>query len=131
MSKSYGNTIELFMEEKSLRKRVMGIVTDSTPLEAPKDPDRSTIVDLYRLVASPADVERMRNDFRAGGIGYGEFKQRLFEAIRDYFAPYRARRDELLADREGVDAILAEGAERAREIAGRTYARVARAVGIA
>jgi tryptophanyl-tRNA synthetase len=131
MSKSYGNTIELFMEEKSLRKRVMGIVTDSTPLEAPKDPDRSTIVDLYRLVASPADVERMRSDFRAGGIGYGEFKQRLFEAIRDYFAPYRARREELLADREGVDAILAEGAERAREIAGRTYAKVARAVGIA
>jgi tryptophanyl-tRNA synthetase len=110
---------------------VMGIVTDSTPLAAPKDPDRSTIVDLYRLVASPADVERMRNDFRAGGIGYGEFKQRLFEAIRDYFAPYRARREELLADRERVDAILAEGAERAREIARRTYAKVARAVGIA
>ena len=85
MSKSYGNTIEIFMEEKALRKRVMGIVTDSTPLEAPKDPEGSTIVQLYGLVASSSDVQRMKDDFRAGGIGYGEFKQRLFEAIRDYW----------------------------------------------
>jgi len=130
MSKSYGNTIELFMEEKPLRKRVMSIVTDSTPLEAPKDPDTSSIVDLYRLVASPADVERMQADFRAGGIGYGEFKQRLFEAIRDYFAPFRERRDELLSDPDQVDRILREGAEKAREVAGATYARVERAVGL-
>jgi tryptophanyl-tRNA synthetase len=131
MSKSYGNTIELFMEEKVLRKRVMSIVTDSTPLEAPKDPDHSTVVDLYRLVASPQDVQRMQSDFRAGGIGYGEFKQRLFEAIRDYFAPLRERREAFLEDPAVVDGILADGAERAREIASGTYHRVKRAVGLA
>lgn len=131
MSKSYGNTIELFMDEKKLRKRVMSIVTDSTPLEAPKDPEGSTIVALYRLVASPADVQRMQDDFRAGGIGYGDFKQRLFEGIRDYFAPMRARRAELEASPEVVDAILREGAERAREVATQTLSRVKRAVGLA
>ncbi len=130
MSKSYGNTIELFMEEKPLRKRVMSIVTDSTPLEAPKDPEGSSIVDLYRLVAPADDVERMKADFRAGGIGYGDFKQRLFEAIRDYFAPFRERRDELVRDPDIVDRVLREGAERAREIAGATYDRVERAVGL-
>ncbi|MQA92380.1 MAG: tryptophan--tRNA ligase [Gemmatimonas sp.] len=130
MSKSYGNTIELFMEEKKLRKRVMSIVTDSTPLETPKDPDGSTIIELYRLVASPADVQRMVDDFRAGGIGYGEFKQRLFEAIRDYFAPFRERREELLRDPDSVDRILAEGAGQARDIATNTFGRVRRAVGL-
>ena len=131
MSKSYGNAIDLFMDEKPLRKRVMSIVTDSTPLEAPKDPDGSTIIDLYRLVAAPADVDRMRADFRAGGTGYGEFKQRLFEAIRDYFAPMRERRAALLADPDGVNAILKAGAERARDVAATTYSRVERAVGLA
>lgn len=131
MSKSYGNTIELFMDDKALRKRVMSIVTDSTPLEAPKDPDASTIVDLYRLVASPADVARMKDDFRAGGIGYGEFKQRLFEAVRDHFAPMRARREELARDEAAVERILARGAERARDIAEPTLARVKAAVGLA
>jgi tryptophanyl-tRNA synthetase len=130
MSKSYGNTIDLFMDEKPLRKRVMGIVTDSTPLEEPKDPEGSSIVGLYRLVASAADVERMKADFHAGGIGYGEFKQRLFEAIRDYFAPVRERRQQLIDDPDFVDRILRDGAERAREIAGSTYARVERAVGL-
>jgi tryptophanyl-tRNA synthetase len=130
MSKSYGNTIELFMEEKALRKRVMSIVTDSTPLEAPKDPSDSIIVQLYRLVASPAEVEQMKSDFRAGGIGYGEFKQRLYEAVRDYFAPYRERRDELLADVQITDEILQEGADRARAVASVTLERVKRAIGL-
>jgi tryptophanyl-tRNA synthetase len=130
MSKSYGNTIELFMDDKTLRKRVMGIVTDSTPLEEPKDPDASVIVQLYRLVASPEDVERMRADFRVGGIGYGEFKQRLYEAIRYYFAPFRARREELVADPDSVERILREGAGRARSIAAVTMTRVKSAVGL-
>ncbi|HUE96772.1 MAG TPA: hypothetical protein VMN39_08935, partial [Longimicrobiaceae bacterium] len=121
----------LFMPEKALRKRVMGIVTDSTPLEAPKDPEGSTIVELYELVASPADVQQMRADFRAGGIGYGEFKQRLFEAIRDYFAPMQERRAALAEDPAGVERVLAEGREQAREIASATFGRVKRAVGLA
>ena len=74
MSKSYNNTIEIFADEKTMRKKIMGLVTDSTPVEAPKNPDDSTVVALYRLVASPEDVAKMEDDFRAGGVGYGDFK---------------------------------------------------------
>src|SRR5581483_4404201 len=98
MSKSYDNTIELFLEEKPLRKKIMGIVTDSTPIEASKDPTNSAIVELYRLFASPSDVVQMESDFRAGGVGYGDFKKRLFEAIWNYFGPMRQRRAEIQAD---------------------------------
>lgn len=130
MSKSYGNTIELFLEEKALRKKIMSIVTDSTPVEDPKNPDESTILALYRLFASSGEAGRMEDEFRAGGKGYGEFKQRLFEAIRDYFAPMRRRRDELLARPERVDEILNAGAERARKVAEKVMSRVRDAVGL-
>lgn len=130
MSKSYGNTIDIFMEEKALRKKVMSIVTDSTPLEAPKDPDTSTIVDLYRLFASPEQVQQMKDEFRAGGVGYGHFKQRLFEAIWEYYAPMRTRRDEILSKPGYVDEVLAEGARRARAVAEPTMERVWQAVGM-
>ena len=130
MSKSYGNTIELFEEEKALRKKVMGIVTDSTPVEAPKDPASSAIVALYRLFATESEVAQMEADFRAGGIGYGEFKKRLFGAIWDFFAPQRARRTELETAPGYVDRVLAEGAERARAVARETMVRVRRAVGL-
>ncbi|CAN5414972.1 tryptophan--tRNA ligase [soil metagenome] len=98
MSKSYGNTLEIFLDEKPLRKRLMSIVTDSTPLEAPKDPSDSIIVQLYRLVATPDAVRLMEDDFRAGGVGYGDFKKRLFGAIWEYFAPMRERRAQLLRE---------------------------------
>lgn len=130
MSKSYGNTIELFEEEKALRKKVMAIKTDSTPVEAPKDPTHSSIVALYRLFASPAEVTQMEDDFRAGGIGYGDFKKRLFEAIWNSFAPMRARRAELAADPGYVDRVLADGAERARAVAAPVMDRVRKAVGL-
>jgi tryptophanyl-tRNA synthetase len=130
MSKSYGNTIDIFMEEKALRKRVMSIVTDSTPLEEPKDPSGSTIVDLYALVAPPEAVEVMREEFRAGGVGYGHFKQRLFDALWEYFEPVRERRQALQGDPEQVDAILRDGAVRARQIAAATMDRVRSAVGL-
>jgi len=130
MSKSYGNTIELFLDEKPLRKRVMSIVTDSTPLEDPKDPEGSTIVELYRLFASRDQVDEMREQFRAGGVGYGHFKQRLFEAIWEYFAPMRARRAEILARPDYVEDVLREGARRAREIALGTMDRVRQATGL-
>jgi tryptophanyl-tRNA synthetase len=130
MSKSYGNTIDIFMDEKALRKRVMSIVTDSTPLEAPKDPDTSTIVGLYRLFASPEQVQQMKDEFRAGGVGYGHFKQRLFEAIWEYYAPMRTRREEILSQPGYVDEVLAEGARRAAAIAEPTVERVWRAVGL-
>ncbi|HEX6041836.1 tryptophan--tRNA ligase, partial [Longimicrobium sp.] len=130
MSKSYGNTIDIFMEEKALRKRVMSIVTDSTPLEAPKNPDGSIIIDLYRLFASPEQVEQMKDEFRAGGIGYGHFKQRLFETIWEFYAPMRARREEILARPGFLDEVLDEGARKARGIAEATLERVGQAVGL-
>ncbi len=131
MSKSYNNTIDLFMEEKALRKRVMAIRTDSTPLEAPKDPDGSLVVDLYRLFATPGEVEEMRAAFRAGGTGYGHFKQQLFERIHAYFAPMRERRAGILARPGYVDEVLEEGARRARAAAAPVMERVRRAVGLA
>jgi tryptophanyl-tRNA synthetase len=130
MSKSYGNTIELFLPERTLRKKIMGIVTDSTPVEAPKDPTNSAIVSLYRLFATPEQIASMEHDFRAGGFGYGEFKKRLFEVIWESFAPMRQRRAELEADPGHVDQVLADGASRADQAAQRTMTRVRQAVGI-
>ncbi len=130
MSKSYDNTIELFPDEKALRKKIMGIVTDSTPVESPKDPAASAIVALYRLFAPPSDVLQMEDDFRAGGIGYGDFKKRLFGVIWEYFEPMRQGRKELAADPAFVDRVLANGALRAEEVAGQTMKRVRSAIGL-
>ena len=130
MSKSYDNTIELFAEEKALRKKVMSIVTDSTPVEAPKDPANSAIVDLFRLFAPEDAVANMENRFRAGGVGYGEFKKELFEAIWSYFEPMRKRRKELEIDPDYVDLVLAKGAERANALAYETVSKVRQATGL-
>jgi tryptophanyl-tRNA synthetase len=130
MSKSYGNTIDIFEEEKALRKKVMGIVTDSAAVEDPKDPNSSSIVALYRLFASEAEVALMEDQFRAGGIGYGEFKKRLFGAIWETFAPFRQKRAELSADPAILDGILADGARRARAVALPVIERVRRATGL-
>ena len=130
MSKSYGNTLDLFGDEKTLRKRVMSVVTDSTPLEDPKPVENSNILSLYRLVAPPEEVDRMEADFRAGGIGYGDFKKRLHGAIGDYFAPMRERHAELAARPGYVEDVLEHGARRAREVAGGVMERVRTAVGL-
>jgi tryptophanyl-tRNA synthetase len=130
MSKSYGNTLEIFLDEKTLRKRLMSIVTDSTPLEAPKDPSDSIIVQLYRLVATPDAVRLMEDDFRAGGVGYGDFKKRLFGAVWEYFAPMRERRAQLLREPGYVEEVLQQGAARAQEIAEGVMLRVKEAVGL-
>jgi tryptophanyl-tRNA synthetase len=130
MSKSYGNTIELFEEEKVLRKKIMAIVTDSTPVEAPKDPEKSSILGLFRLVANEAEVTRMESDFRNGGVGYGDLKKRLFEAVWAYFAPQRQRRAELAADPGFIERVLVDGAQKARAVAERTMKRVRETVGI-
>ena len=108
----------------------MGIVTDSVPVEAAKDPAASSIVALYRLFAPAAEVEKMEADFRAGGVGYGDFKKRLFGAVWDFFAPQRARRAELAADPGYVDAVLADGALRAGALAEQVMQRVRTAVGL-
>lgn len=130
MSKSYGNTIDIFAEEKETRKRVMSIVTDSSPVEAPKNPDESTIFHLYSLVGSPEEIAAMRAAFESGGTGYGDFKKQLFAKLWDYFAPMRKRREEILAQPDYIDEVLAKGAMRANAIADQVMARVRRAVGL-
>jgi len=130
MSKSYHNTLPIFGEEKPLKKLVMKITTDSTPVEAPKPTDGSTVLALYKLFASPADYAAMVADHERGGVGYGDFKKRLADAYWDFFAPMRTRRAEILADPSYVDQVLAAGALRAREEAAKVLERVRRAVGL-
>jgi tryptophanyl-tRNA synthetase len=130
MSKSYGNNIDIFGDENEMRKRVMSIVTDSTPVEAPKDPSKSTIFKLYSLVASKNEILVMRERFLKGGTGYGDFKKELFEKIWEYFAPMRKRREEILADESYIDSVLEKGATRANEIAEQVMKRVREAVGL-
>ncbi len=130
MSKSYDNTLPIFGEEKPLKKTIMRITTDSTPVEDPKPTQDSTILALYKLFASEADYQTMVADHERGGIGYGDFKKRLAEAYWDFFAPMRARREEILADPGYVEKVLADGAARAREEASKVLARVRRAVGL-
>jgi tryptophanyl-tRNA synthetase len=129
MSKSYDNHIELFGGEKDTRARVMRIVTDSTPLEASKDPDACNVMALYRLVAPEADVRAMEDRYRVGGYGYGAAKSALFDALWAYLEPFRARRAELEADPERVDAILRDGGARARAEARKTLDRAREAMG--
>jgi tryptophanyl-tRNA synthetase len=130
MSKSYGNTIDIFGAENETRKRVMSIVTDSKPVEAPKEPLMSTIFQLYSLMAPESDVEQMRNKFLQGGTGYGDFKKQLFEKLWAYFEPMRKRREEILKNADYVDTVLARGAERANQEADKVMARVRAAVGL-
>jgi tryptophanyl-tRNA synthetase len=130
MSKSYGNTIDIFGDEKETRKRVMSIVTDSKPVEAPKNPGASTIFQLYSLIASPNDIQEMRERFEKGGAGYGDFKKQLFEKLWEYFEPMRKRREEILAEKAYIDQVLARGALRANEIADKVMKRVRAAVGL-
>ena len=131
MSKSYHNTLPLFGEEKTLRKLIMKITTDSTPVEAPKPIENSIILALYRLFASEADYANMLADHQKGGVGYGDLKKRLANAYWEFFAPMRERRLAISQDPGHVEKILAEGADRARAEASKVLQRVRRAVGLA
>ncbi|OHV32581.1 MULTISPECIES: tryptophan--tRNA ligase [Pseudofrankia] len=130
MSKSYQNTIPLFAPEARLRKLVRSIKSDSTPVEAPKDPDSSAAFQLYENFAAPEDVADMRRRLEAGGTGWGELKNALFEELNTQLAPLRKRYEDLMAPDSEIDAILAEGAQRARERARPLLAGVRRAVGV-
>ncbi|WP_319370116.1 tryptophan--tRNA ligase [uncultured Ilyobacter sp.] len=129
MSKSYGNTIEMFASKKELKKQVMSIVTDSTPLEDPKDPDNNITL-IYKLFASEEKVEEMRQKFTAGGYGYGHAKKELLEAILEYFSEARAKREELAKNPEYVEAVLKKGREKARSIARAKIDLVKKTVGL-
>lgn len=130
MSKSRGNGVPLFASDKELRKVVMKFVTGSEPLEAPKDPESATVFQLYKLVATPPQIEAMAAKLRAGGYGWGHAKQDLAEALEVELAPKRARFETLRKDEAGLDRILEEGAAKARVIARRTMDRVRAAIGM-
>lgn len=130
MSKSYGNAIGIFDEGKDLKKKVMGIITSSEPLEAPKDPENCTVFALYKLLASPEKIEEMAENYRKGGYGFGNAKKELLREIDNYFAPFREKRKELLEKPDYVYDVLAEGGKKARIIARNTLNRALKAVGI-
>ncbi len=130
MSKSYGNTVEIFLDEKQFRKAIMKLKTDSTPVEEPKDPEGSIIIDLYKLVATAEEVKEMEASFRAGGQGYGVYKQQLFEKLFAHFEPMRARREEILDEPDYVEDVLRTGAKKARSIASKVLTRVRQATGL-
>ncbi len=130
MSKSYNNSIELFDPEKAMRKKFMSLKTDSAAVEDPKDPDQSIIYELYQLVASDEDVATMAQEFRDGGVGYGDFKKRLFAAVWEHFLPMREKRTELESNPDYVSEVLKKGAEQARETAAGVLTRVRKAMGL-
>jgi tryptophanyl-tRNA synthetase len=130
MSKSYGNEIGIFDEGKTLKKKVMAIVTDSTPVEQPKDPSTSTPYLLLKLVASPEEAAEWEQRYERGGTGYGHVKQRLLELLDTTFAPYRERRRELERDPAYVEDVLAESGRKARALAHQTMQMVREATGL-
>ncbi len=130
MSASYGNTIDIFETAKKTKKRCAQIVTDSTPLEEPKDPDTCTIFALLKLFVDEAEAEDIAGKYRAGGYGYGHAKGRLAELINERFAEARENYAKLEADPDYVSDILAEGGRKAREAAEKTMQRVREAAGI-
>jgi tryptophanyl-tRNA synthetase len=130
MSKSYGNTIDLQADEKQLKKVIMSIKTDSTPVEEPKNPDNDIIFALYALMANDEEKAALAARYRAGGMGYGDAKKTLLEKTVSYFAPYRQKRAELLARPEYVESVLKEGAARARVVARQTLSEAKRACGL-
>ena len=130
MSKSYGNTVGIFADPSEIKKKIMAMATDSTPLEEPKDPDSTPVYAWYKHVASPEAAAEMAAKLRAGGYGWGVAKKELVQAFLEHFAPYRARRDELAKDDAQVDRILKDGAEKARAIMQPTLEAVRKAVGV-
>jgi tryptophanyl-tRNA synthetase len=130
MSKSYGNTIEIFEPEKQVEKKIKRMVTDSTPVEEPKDPDKCNVFALLKLVASADELAEWENKYRSGGMGYGQAKKRLAELMLEYFRPYRQKKADLENNIDHVKKILADGASRAKTVASETLDRVRKAVGL-
>lgn len=130
MSKSYGNTLELFEPAGQTKKKVMRIVTDSTPVEQPKDPDKCTIFALLSLVADEAETQQWRHRYAAGGMGYGDVKKRLLELLNVLLDPFRQRYEELGKNPDYVEDVLRAGGQKARAVACETMEKVRAATGI-
>ncbi|HEY4538579.1 MAG TPA: tryptophan--tRNA ligase [Faecalibacter sp.] len=130
MSKSRNNFINIFLPEKQLRKQVMSIETDSTPLEDPKNPDTDNVFALYKLLATPEQVEEMRQNYLKGGYGYGHAKQALYELILEKYADARVKFNVLMEDKATLDAYLENGALKARIVAQDVLRRVRKQLGL-
>lgn len=130
MSKSYGNTLAMFEDAKELQKKIMRISTDSRPMEDAKDPDTDHLYQLFSLFGTDEQREEIRAMYLRGGFGYGEIKKRLAAAAEAFLAPLRERRASLAQDTKFVDAALADGANRAREVAREVLSRVQKACGL-
>ncbi len=130
MSKSYGNTIEIFEPEENVRKKIMKIVTDSTPVDEPKDPGKCNVFALLKLVASDEELAQWEKRYRSEPMGYGEVKKRLSELMIEYFKPFRQRRAEYENNVDEVWKVLTNGAQRARTVAAQTLAAARKAVGL-
>jgi tryptophanyl-tRNA synthetase len=130
MSKSYDNAIEMFATDKQTQKRCAQIVTDSTPLEAPKDPDKCNVFTLIKLFATPEEQQEIAGKYRAGGYGYGHAKKRLAELINEKFATAREKYTKLEADPDYVRDVMREGGKKARKVAAATMQRIRAACGL-
>jgi tryptophanyl-tRNA synthetase len=130
MSKSYGNVIEFFADENILRKQIMGIKTDSTPVEQPKDPDKDTVFKYYSYLATEQEKKELAEKYRKGGFGYGDAKKMLLEKLVDYFKPYRKKREELNKNKGFIHTALKKGAEKARRVASQTMEEVREKTGL-
>ncbi len=130
MSKSYGNTIAMFGDDAQLKKEVMGIVTNSTPLEEPMDPDNCNVFKLYSYFATPEDIKIFKDKYLAGGFGYGNAKKELLEKLHKVLDPFRQKRVELKGNMDYVETVLKNGANKARAIAQKTLAEVRDKVGL-
>ncbi len=129
MSKSRNNIINIFLPEKQLRKQIMKIITDSTPLEAPKNPDTDNVFALYKLLATPEQTEEMRQKYLAGNFGYGHAKQALYELILEKFAVERQRYDYYMNHKDEIDKALEQGAGKARRVANEVLNRTRKKLG--
>lgn len=130
MSKSYGNTIDMFGSRKKIRKTIMKVVTDSTPLDDPKDPDTCNVFALYKLFATEEEQAELAARYRAGGMGYGDAKKALHEKFEALFLPLQEKRDALEQDPDTLEDILRDGAKRAREAVAPVLEHARRAVGL-
>ncbi|MEX2596937.1 MAG: tryptophan--tRNA ligase [Salibacteraceae bacterium] len=129
MSKSYGNFIDVFLPEKKLKKQVMSIITDSTPLEEPKNPDECNVFAIYNLLGKETQVNDLRKKYRTGNFGYGHAKTALFELIMDEFASQRSEYSRWMSDKSALDNELMKGAEKAKNVAVDTLTRVRSVLG--
>ena len=129
MSKSRNNTINIFLSDKKLRKQIMSIKTDSKGLEEPKDPDNDNVFNLYKLLATDAQIEKMRANYEGGNYGYGHAKQALYELILEQFSDIRERYHHFMENKDEIEKALAVGAKKATAVANDVLARVRAKIG--